>query len=208
MADGALPIDRHGVLALPQLTNRHKVAQFLEHRAVTDEILLELLQEKFVTFMQAAVARDEATVSSMAEKTFAEKLVGNFDKIAESKLEFVPGAGQLGGVVKADSTDFGHLRKNLVSDSPETYIIDSLLVQGVSAQREKNMSNFDYSLEQSQEAAGVRAYTHRYFTGQGQYYLMLEQEKILARLDEIGAKLDGKAVKYHSHVTYYKKPTR
>jgi len=64
------------------------------------------------------------------------------------------------------------------------------------------------SLEQSQEAAGVRAYTHRYFTGQGQYYLMLEQEKILARLDEIGAKLDGKAVKYHSHVTYYKKPTR
>lgn len=51
LADGALPIDRHGVLALPQLTNRHKVAQFLDHRAVTDDILLELLQDKFVTFM-------------------------------------------------------------------------------------------------------------------------------------------------------------
>lgn len=43
-------------------------------------------------------------------------------------------------------------------------------MQGVSARRSENASNYDYRLVRDLEEQGVRQYVHKYFEGYGQYY--------------------------------------
>ena len=73
--------------------------------------------------------------------------------------------------IKQDQTDYGALRGNLISDIKETYIVDQMIIKGVSPNREENQSNFDYNLHKEQEDDGYRFYLHKYFTGHEYYYL-------------------------------------
>ena len=66
-------------------------------------------------------------------------------------------------MIKADPTDYGILRGNLVSDAEQTYIIENLLVQGISARRSENETNYDYRLIRDREDQGIRRYVHKYF---------------------------------------------
>ena len=54
-------------------------------------------------------------------------------------------------MIKTDDTDYGQLRKNLVSDISESYVVDTMLVKGVSVLREENDCNYDYRLEKARE---------------------------------------------------------
>lgn len=170
LAGDSFPIDRHGVLPLPEQANRRLVAQFFKHRRLTNDLLIEFLEEKFLKFVSAALQQDEATVRANAEHNFADRVVSNFAQIKESGLKFEPGSGQLDNLIKADTADYGMLRSNLISDIDQTYIVDNLLVQGVSARRSENQSNFDYRLRKQEEEQGLRQYVHKYFEGYGLYY--------------------------------------
>lgn len=67
--------------------------------------------------------------------------------------------------IKKDKTDYGALKANLVSDNDQTYFIDTLLIKGLSVNRNENYTNFDYNLHTNLEESGIRLYTHKYFTG-------------------------------------------
>jgi hypothetical protein len=72
---------------------------------------------------------------------------------------------------KQDDTDYGQLRKNLVSDIEDTYIVDSMIIKGVSVNREENDCNYDYNLLKNMDNQGMRFYMHKYFSGHMHYYL-------------------------------------
>lgn len=93
LAGDSFPIDRHGVLALPEQTNRALIAQLFKQKRLTNGIILEFLQDKFLKFIAAALAQDEAAVRANAEQNFAEKIIANFPQIKESGLKFEPGSG-------------------------------------------------------------------------------------------------------------------
>lgn len=59
MLGGSLPLDSNGVLALPQQPERKIVSKFLQHRGVSYEVMQEILEEKFGTFLEALVKGDE-----------------------------------------------------------------------------------------------------------------------------------------------------
>lgn len=81
----------------------------------------------------------------MAEKRFAQKMIENLPKIKKSEISFEKGTGMVSDIIREDKTDFGILRKNLISDINETYVIDSMIIKGVSANREENDCNYDYN---------------------------------------------------------------
>lgn len=79
LADSAFPIDRYGMISLPEQSNRARIAELFEQRRVTNEILLEFLENKFLKVIDAVLSQDEATVRANAEKNFGDKLVSSFD---------------------------------------------------------------------------------------------------------------------------------
>ena len=86
-----------------------------------------------------------------------------------------------------DTTDFGDLRANLVSDNAETYVVDSFIIKGVSPNREENDCNYDYVGLKDLDNQGMRFYKHKYFTGHMTYYQHLKFKQHLERLEEIEA---------------------
>ena len=107
----------------------------------------------------------------MAEKRFGEKMIENLPNIQKSEIKFERGAGKVQNLVKQDSRDFGVLRKNLISDIQEDYIVDSMIIKGVSADREENDCNYDYNKLKNMENQGMIFYMHKYFSGHMHYYL-------------------------------------
>ena len=51
-----------------------------------------------------------------------------------------------------------------------SFIADAMFVKGVSADRSKNDTNYDYLYVPDMEAEGLRQYTHRYHSGLSNYY--------------------------------------
>lgn len=115
MANGGIPIDVNGTIALPNMGYREHVAKFLEHRSISDELLLDHLNEYFFKFIGAICSQDEEKIRAMAEPHFAEKLIKNSQKAKSNDMKFERGSN----LVEAtpDSTDYGDLRGNLVSDA-------------------------------------------------------------------------------------------
>lgn len=79
-------------------------------------------------------------------------------------------------LIKRDETDYGDLRGNLVSDNQDTYIVDSMIIKGVSPRREENDSNYDYVVQKQLDHEGMRFYMHKYFLGHMHYYLHLKYQ--------------------------------
>lgn len=105
-------------------------------------------------------------------------------------------------MMKPDTTDYGFQRGNLVSDLDQTYIVENILVRGISVRRAENESNYDYRLRREKEDHGLKLYKHKYFEGYSHYYEFVAQEKLHNELKAINAKLKGKAIKWHPESTY------
>jgi len=184
MASGGMPIDGNGVLALPK-QSRIFVDEFYEKRGITHEAVQELLTEKYYDFIDAILAQDKEKIEAMAEKRFAEKVVANMSKVAGNEMQFNRERGLVSELVKEDDTDYGALRANLVSDIKEDYIIDTMIVKGVSVRRDENDCNYDYNLLRNLEDRGMKFYMHKYFSGHMHYYLHLRYDRHVQRLLEI-----------------------
>lgn len=68
------------------------------------------------------------------------------EKLKKNEIKFHP-KDIKGLKIVEDNSEFGDLRQNLVSDMKESYIIDSMIIKGVSVIREENDCNFDYNLQ-------------------------------------------------------------
>jgi hypothetical protein len=88
-------------------------------------------------------------------------------------------------LIQKNDTDFGNLRKNLISDIEESYIVDSMIIKGVSAYRDENDCNYDYNKLKNMENQGMIFYMHKYFSGHMHFYLNQRYEKHVKRLSEI-----------------------
>jgi hypothetical protein len=78
-----------------------------------------------------------------------------------------------------------------VSDNEDTYIVDSMIIKGVSVNRDENDCNYDYNLLKNLESQGMRFYMHKYFTGHMHYYLHKKYQEQLKRLVEINNNLEA-----------------
>ena len=99
LASDSFPIDPNGTISLPKIENRKQVIEYFNYRNVSDELIFEFLNDKFIEFLQSILDRDEAKIRAFAEKNFADKLVSGFDKIKESGLKLETGKGLLKGIV-------------------------------------------------------------------------------------------------------------
>ena len=52
-----------------------------------------------------------------------------------------------------------------MSDIEKSYIVDNMLIKGLSVNRNENYCNYDYNLGTNLEDSGLRFYTHKYFLG-------------------------------------------
>lgn len=193
MLNGHFPFDVNGVWALPQQPERPIVKKFLELRGVNYQLMHELLTEKFQVFLNAIVEQDQKKIQAMAEKRFAEKLISNLTQIKNKQVKYIPDRSLLADIIVPDSTDFGDLRGNLVSDNSSTYIVDSMIIKGVSVNRDENDCNYDYKLMKDRDHEGMRFYMHKYFSGHMHYYQHLRfkqhHEKLLEILEKQEARL-------------------
>jgi hypothetical protein len=64
--------------------------------------------------------------------------------------------------------------------------VDSMIIKGVSVNRDENDCNFDYNLLKNMDNQGMRFYMHKYFSGHMHYYLFNKYETQVKRLHEIG----------------------
>lgn len=124
----------------------------------------------------------------MLESKFADKIIQNLDKIKASTIQFKQGNGLCN--IKKDQTEYGALKNNLVSDNDQSYLIDSVLIKGLSVNRSENYSNFDYNLFMNLEEAGIRMYTHKFFTGYQHYYFMQKYKEKVDRAAELQNLID------------------
>jgi hypothetical protein len=161
---------------------RKLVKQFLEERSISENVLLEVLQDKLFSFFDVlTTTQDQQKIRSMLESRFADKILSNLDKIKASKIQFKQGQGLC--KIKKDQNDYGALKSNLVSDIDQSYMIDNLLIKGLSVNRSENYSNFDYNLYTNLEEAGIRMYTHKFFKGYQHYYFMQKYKEKVERAD-------------------------
>lgn len=59
----------------------------MEERSISDEILLDVLQDKLFSFIDVITStQDETKIRSMLEKNFADKIISNIEKIKKSNL--------------------------------------------------------------------------------------------------------------------------
>lgn len=177
---GALPFDQNGVLALPK-QDRSAVKAFLEQRNIGEDVMLDILRDRFNEFLDAVVASDEDKIKTMAEKRFADKIIFNLPAFKKAGLEFKRGQGLCDIKSKTDET----LGDKMAHQVAEDYIVDMMLVRGLSVDRDENSCNFDYELNRSEESQGLRFYQHKYFTGYQNYFEYIAYEDKLARVDEL-----------------------
>jgi hypothetical protein len=72
-----------------------------------------------------------------------------------------------------------------VSDINHSYLIDSVLIKGLSVNRSENYSNYDYNLYTNLEEAGIRMYTHKFFSGYQHFYFMQKYKEKVERAAEL-----------------------
>ena len=103
----------------------------MKEKKVDDDMLKEYLFTNVLQkFMVALGSGDEAAMREVTEKTLADKLVAEIPKLKENGLKYT----------KVDDFD------------PETvYIIDKMVLKGISAERAKNDTNFDYIINSEEE---------------------------------------------------------
>lgn len=78
----------------------------------------DVLTDKFYEFIQAIQENNTSKIESMAEKRFATQVINGLDKVKNNNFVFEKDGEQLlKDIVKQDSTDYGDLRGNLVSDN-------------------------------------------------------------------------------------------
>ena len=65
------------------------VNHFLEHRGVSEEILLDHLSEKFHKFIDVLVEGNKEKIERMTEKNFGEKLIENLESFKKNDITFV-----------------------------------------------------------------------------------------------------------------------
>jgi hypothetical protein len=118
----------------------------------------------------------------MSEERFANRVVENLEAIKKNEIKFVKDPALAQSLARKDGTDLGELRGNLVSDNSSSYIVDSVIIKGVSPRRKENDSNFDYSLMKNLDNQGLRFYNHKYFSGHMHYYQHLGYQKQLERI--------------------------
>jgi hypothetical protein len=126
MCAGRLPFDSQGTTMLPKVPMRPLVRDFLKKRSILDEdggdsFLGEHLLSKANMFAKAIAEQDEETLFKVAEKGFAQKLVGQFGELSKKNLTYTPSEKE-----------------------PSSYILDRMFIKGVSTDREKNGCNWDY----------------------------------------------------------------
>ena len=92
----------------------------------------------FHEFIQATLKGDKDTITRLAEQQFADKVIGNLDNIKKHNLSFERGPGLCSHLVREDEGYYGNLRKNMISDNKEDYIIDQVLIKGLSTTRSEN----------------------------------------------------------------------
>ena len=143
--------------------------------------MLDILRDRFYDFLDAVVSADEDKIKAMAEKRFADKIIFNLPSFKKAGLQFKRGQGLC--EIKSKSNE--GLGENMAHQITEDYIVDQMLVRGLSVDREQNEANFDYELNRSQESDGFRFYQHKYFTGHDMYYQYLRYQDKLARVDEL-----------------------
>ena len=85
----------------------------------------------------------------VTEKTFADKIVAEMPTFKEKDIKYT---------------------QKSVFDGNSIYLIDKIFMKGVSAEREKNDTNFDYIVVQDYEKFGIKLYKHKYNTGLERYY--------------------------------------
>ena len=85
----------------------------------------------------------------MAERNFSSKILDNLEKIHKNEFSF--DQNEKAVVKTSDTTNYGDLRSNLISDNTSSYIVDSMLIRGVSVNRDENDCNYDYHLEKANE---------------------------------------------------------
>lgn len=142
-----------------------------------------MLTERFYEFIQALIDKDEEKIKQVAEARFASKIIENLPKLNDFKFERGPGLSS----IAPSETNYGDLRHNLVSDIEGDYLVDCMLVRGVSPDRSQNESNFDYTLDRTEEDSGLRYYRHKYFDGYEHYYQHLEFQKTHEKMLELDA---------------------
>ena len=172
MLRGSLPFDQNGVLALPEIPLKPHVESFYEKRGINQDLVFDRCQELFHEFISALCQGDQEKIKRITEPKFGEKIAANLSDIKQFKLSFSNSSEDIEkvkGIVVEDDTDYGALRKNFISDNTESYTIDSLLIKGLSSDREYNHNNFDYFVEVDEEN-GSKTYTHKFFKGYNHYY--------------------------------------
>jgi hypothetical protein len=149
MCKGALPLDRAGTALLPKLPPRDMVEDYLVAQHVTEDILTDHFSAMFQKFLTHTLARDYDKLSTVVEPRFLAQLRGQSEHLGKFDMRFEPSGAQ----------------------ENKNYLVDSMLIKGVRANREENDSNHDYMYVDSHENLGLRFYLHKYFLGFHPYYM-------------------------------------
>lgn len=187
MLDGAIPFDSNGVLPLPKLELKEQVVNFYENKGINEDLVFEELEDRFYKFIEAICTGNEDQVRALTEKRFGDKVAELLPNVKSHNLKFSREESKLeklNSLVVENTTDYGSLRKNFISDIEHSYTIDSVLVRGLSPHRHENGYNYDYELEVSGDN-GAKYYRHRYFLGFAEVYHLSEVQKQREELFEI-----------------------
>ena len=70
-------------------------------------------------------------------------------------------------------------------DLDQIYLVDKMFLKGLSADRSKNGSNFDYTVVTDNERLGLKGYVHKYHLGMQRYYFRKQfNESLLAKMTD------------------------
>ena len=142
LCDGQVPYDIQGTMKLPKIPPRDWVAKFMHQKQLDDSILEEYLFENVLTkFMSAMASGDEIAMRGLAEKSLVDRVMTSMPELKKAALKYS----------SKDSVSLDSV-----------YVIDKLFLKGISVDRSKNDSNFDYVVVQENEKQGLKMYKHKY----------------------------------------------
>jgi hypothetical protein len=161
------------------------VGDYFKKKGLTDDAVASHLHAKLEEFLKAIEAKDEAKVRALTEPTFGEKLIKTFE--TRKDLQYIrpekSGEDETQEVVKEG----------------KAFIVDKLFIKGMNLDRRKNDTNFDYYYFQKMEKYGLRAFVHRFNTGDFHYYLMRDLKQSIDKAgDESFAETDPDSY-HHFH---------
>lgn len=148
---------------------------------------------------------DQHKIEAMTELRFGKQIVERLADIKKHEMKFEADPSLIQKFIKKDDTDFGDLRGNLVSDNDENYIIDSMIIKGISPKRDENDNNFDYQINSKKDNDGMRFYMHKFFIGYQHYYQHLRFKEKHERWLEIQKQREARELKNKSKIGNQKK---